>query len=532
MKDIIKSKLKDGKFGNIYKSFDNELNKLVMIKEIKISNDKKLSLIEKDIEKMKQINSKYSIKLLKNYKENNYYFLVFDFFEDNLENYMKKNKLNDNQITKFLFQFNNFLLEIAIKNIIYQNIKPKNILIKFKNDNDKNDFDIKIANYGPNIKIDDPDKNDEFIAPEIFKNSINNKSDLFSIGKLLYFLFNNNLPKKNSLIECDNKDLENLINNLIINDYNKRLFWNQYFEHPFFIPYYINFLKENMTDFNHDNQTHDIIFSNLKFKNNIYKYLGETLKETKTFDGKGILFDEEGDKKYEGDFKNNKFNGKGILYYKNGNKRYDGLWKNNICDGEGTLFNINGTKKHEGLIKNGVVEGKGIIYYDNGKIKYEGDIKDDKSNGKGKEYYENGNLKYEGDFLNNKWNGKGVYYNENNNKIYEGEIKDNKPNNKGTYYYSNGNKKYEGNYKNGKPEGEGVKYYENEIKMYEGNWKEGKYNGKGKSYYQNGNIQYDGEWKDNFANGDGTSYYEDENEKEYKKGKFKNGNFVKENKKK
>jgi serine/threonine protein kinase len=411
MKDIKNNKLKDGKFGNIYKSFDNELKKNVLIKKIEISNNKKLSLIEKDIENMNQINSKYSIKLLKNYKEKNYYFLVFDFFEDNLENYMEKNKLNDNQITKLLFQLNNYLLEIAIKNIIYLNLKPKNIFIKFKNENDKNDFDIKIAYYGLNTKIDPIKKNDEFIAPEMFKKKITNKSDLFSIGKLLYFLFYNSLPIKNNIIECDNEDLKNLINNLIIGDYNQRLNWNQYFEHPFFIPYYIKFLKENMTDFNHDNQTHDIIFSNIQFKDKIYKYLGETLKETKTFDGKGILFDEEGDKKYEGDFKDNKFNGKGILYYKNGNKRYDGLWKNNICDGEGTLFNINGTKKHEGLIKNGVVEGKGIIYYDNGKIKYEGDIKDDKSNGKGKEYYENGNLKYEGDFLNNKWNGKGVYYN-------------------------------------------------------------------------------------------------------------------------
>ena len=522
-----KEKISKGEFGTIYKSFDNELNKFIMIKEIKISNDNKLSLIEKDIENMKEIKSKYSNKLLKYNKEKNYCSLVFDFFEDNLEKYMKKNKqLNENQITKFLFQLNSFLLEIKKKNFFHLNLKPKNILLKYKN-NDKNDFDIKIANFGLNTNVDSLKKDDNFVAPEVYENNINSRTDLFSIGKLLYFIFNNKLKKKGNFIECENKDLENLINNLIIDDYNKRLNYNQYFKHPFFIPYYINFLKENIPDFNNDINTHDIIFSNLEFNNNIYKYLGEALKETKTFDGKGILFDEEGDKKYEGDFKEKKFNGKGILYNKNGNKRYEGDWKNNVCDGKGILYNVNGKKKHEGDIKNGVVDGKGIIYDENGNKKYEGEIKDGKSSGKGKEYYENGNIKYDGEFLNNKWNGKGTFYDMNNNKIYEGELQDSKPNNEGTYYYNNGNIKYKGNYKNGKPDGKGTKYYENKKKMYEGDWKEGKYNGKGKSYYKNGNLEFDGEWKDNYANGSGTSY--NESGLVIEKGKFENGKLVKEN---
>ena len=52
------------------------------------------------------------------------------------------------------------------------------------------------------------------------------------------------------------------------------------------------------------------------------------------FEGKGILYYENGDINYEGEFVKNKFEGKGILYYENGNKHYGGDFVNNKVEGE------------------------------------------------------------------------------------------------------------------------------------------------------------------------------------------------------
>lgn len=46
--------------------------------------------------------------------------------------------------------------------------------------------------------------------------------------------------------------------------------------------------------------------------------------------GNGIYLDKEGDKIYEGEWKDGLYNGKGIIYDKRGVKIYDGEWKDNL----------------------------------------------------------------------------------------------------------------------------------------------------------------------------------------------------------
>ena len=69
----------------------------------------------------------------------------------------------------------------------------------------------------------------------------------------------------------------------------------------------------------------------LKTKN---KYIGQLLKGTNIIDGKGIEYYENGNKEYEGDWKEGKADGKGIEYYENGNKRYEGDCKEGKADGK------------------------------------------------------------------------------------------------------------------------------------------------------------------------------------------------------
>ena len=62
------------------------------------------------------------------------------------------------------------------------------------------------------------------------------------------------------------------------------------------------------------------------------------------------------------------------------------------------LYYENGNKKYEGECKDDKRNGKGVSYYENGNIEYEGEYKDGKKNGSGVSYYNNGNKQYEGEW--------------------------------------------------------------------------------------------------------------------------------------
>ena len=82
------------------------------------------------------------------------------------------------------------------------------------------------------------------------ENYYNYKCDLWSIGIIIYQLYFGTFPYtgqteiaiirqiellgKKKLKETDNKELNDLIKNLLEKDPSKRLTWDEYFNHPFF----------------------------------------------------------------------------------------------------------------------------------------------------------------------------------------------------------------------------------------------------------------------------------------------------------
>ena len=80
------------------------------------------------------------------------------------------------------------------------------------------------------------------MAPELFtrydENQINEKSDLWSLGVLLYFLRFSELPFDSELYKTykifpDPQDhlLQDLISKLLVIEPNKRMSWDEYFNH-------------------------------------------------------------------------------------------------------------------------------------------------------------------------------------------------------------------------------------------------------------------------------------------------------------
>lgn len=221
-------------------------------------------------------------------------------------------------------------------------------------------------------------------------------------------------------------------------------------------------------------------FSSFKYNGKGIVYYENINK--KKFDGilkddyyaKGILYYKNEFKEYEGEFNNNKYEGEGILYFETNDIIY---YKGSFMSGEfknGTLYDLKGLKLYKGDFKNNMPkEGKNIkLYNRNGYLEFEGEIFDFAYNGKGKTFEKNIMI-FEGIFENGN-KVKGTSY-ENNIKKYEGEYKNDKFNGHGKLYeiYEDTNEiylYYEGNFKDNQIFGEGIKYYKNKSKKIEGNF--------------------------------------------------------------
>ena len=140
--------------------------------------------------------------------------------------------------------------------IIHRDIKPDNILIKYV-DSSKTNYIPKIGDYGISKEFDNGKTSTilgtiEYMAPEISGEKYTDKSDLFSLGIMIYQLYFNSFPFK-IVITYDEKGeqkekyyndkrkevsedklLDDLLNKLLKLEPDERIDWNDYFNHPFF----------------------------------------------------------------------------------------------------------------------------------------------------------------------------------------------------------------------------------------------------------------------------------------------------------
>ena len=243
----LKKSLGKGGFGEVFLSFDNYLNREVVIKKINKSGPNEEQEFIREINFMKNIKCPNSVEYYDYYSDSNFYYIVMEKCDEDLESYMQKNKhgLPDYQIKDILLQLNEAFKIMQSKNIIHRDLKPRNILLKYVS---QNKFIVKIADFGLSREF----KNKSFststfagtlfyVAPETGVSKgyyMPTKCDLWSIGVIIYKLkFNEigwdfyigKIPKS-----FDNKLLDDLVRRLIVVDPDKRIGWNEYFNHPFF----------------------------------------------------------------------------------------------------------------------------------------------------------------------------------------------------------------------------------------------------------------------------------------------------------
>jgi hypothetical protein len=147
------------------------------------------------------------------------------------------------------------------------------------------------------------------------------------------------------------------------------------------------------------------------------------LKDSIKF-GQGILFREDGEKLYEGEFVAGLYDGQGILYQKK-YAVYNGEFSQGLFHGKGSLYYPNSNLRYRGNFKRGkICELTAEIYHSNGEVKYHGPIENDLKQGEGVLKHNNASLKFSGNFLDNFIDGNSVKIYDKNGKIsLEGNFK-------------------------------------------------------------------------------------------------------------
>ena len=204
-----------------------------------------------------------SVKCYDYFENDEYFTIIMELCDESLSKLLNRrfkenNKgFNSKEILEIMKQLNNTFKKMKENNIIHRDLKLENILIKY---NDNKNYIIKLSDYGCSKRLKSLTKNCKtyagtvvYMAPEILKGEeYNYKCDLWSIGIILYRLFFINSPfigetkealikyidnfENTSLKKTGNEDLDDLIKQLLEKDPSKRLDWNEYFNHPFFVP--------------------------------------------------------------------------------------------------------------------------------------------------------------------------------------------------------------------------------------------------------------------------------------------------------
>ena len=244
-----------GGFGRVYKVLKKSERKLYALKQIPIIEETKerIKKIQNESINLSKCESKNIVKFYDSYldKKKNFYIIMEYCDGENLRSFIDKHikdgiLIEENIIKNIVKQICTGLKVIYDSKIVHRDLKPENIFIN-------GNFDIKIGDFGLSKKLNFFSKqaltinkagSDYYIAPETFFQSVyHEKSDIWSLGCIIYELFNLSIYSKdkheNNIKKIDTKfynyKWQELIDSLLQKDIPKRFNINQVNQ----------FLKEN-----------------------------------------------------------------------------------------------------------------------------------------------------------------------------------------------------------------------------------------------------------------------------------------------
>lgn len=253
-----------GTFSQVFKGLNSETDELVAIKKIELDNldSNLLNRMEIEIKLLKEfshpniVEFKDFIKII-TVKDNSPKIIAYLILEycagGDLHNYLKKGALSEITTKKFIKQLADGIAYLKSKNVFHRDLKPHNILLNGLYDTIKiTDFNFVKLIDNNNIDLSQTICGSPlYMAPEILSDNFNgytSKSDLWSIGLIFYEMLHGKNPFNDAVNIMDLKkkiirpiiiktDLSDNAKHLLINllklDPDKRLSYQEFFNHPF-----------------------------------------------------------------------------------------------------------------------------------------------------------------------------------------------------------------------------------------------------------------------------------------------------------
>ena len=265
-----KDNIGKGSFSKVYRGYKQDSDDVFAIKKIYRKNDNKFEdYIRKEIEIMEKLNHKNIIKLYDKYYTDKYIYLILELCNSDLDKYIKNNNLCERDIKFIMKQIVDALKYMMDNKIVHRDLKPHNILIN------KNMI-IKIGDFGFARKFRETQISETvcgsplYMAPELLNNNkYNIKSDLWSLGVILYQMFMKSYPYNaknlNELIELINikeplkwkkkinNEAKDLIEKLLVYNYNDRIEWDELFNNKWINENKKGYDKEIIEEYDENN---------------------------------------------------------------------------------------------------------------------------------------------------------------------------------------------------------------------------------------------------------------------------------------
>ena len=192
-------------YSNIYVGL-NDKKKVIIIKEIKLSvfNKKEISLKNPIIKELSKTENRNILKIIDLKKDGSYIYLFFEKADSNLEKLAKNEKISEMEGIYIITNIIKGLKYFYKKKIIYKNLNPGNIL------KCKNDYKLVIPKilFGKLEELNENEIKEDFLffSPEILRGEkIDQKSDIWSLGCIFYFLLFKKVPFEKN---CPNEYLD------------------------------------------------------------------------------------------------------------------------------------------------------------------------------------------------------------------------------------------------------------------------------------------------------------------------------------
>ena len=273
--EIIK-KIGQGRFGTIYEVKDKKTKEKRAIKLIEkseilskykkedeqIDNNKVIDLYMNgfinEINLTKTLENENVVKFYEYFNTDDELVIVMELCDSNLLDIISKYTFVYAYF-RVIFSLNDIFKKMFKEKIVHGNLRLENILIKYLNRQEDKYFaklkfsdDIYTIKEFPKTFENESSKSRiKYIAPEILKGEeYNEKSDLWSLGIIYYKIAYNKFPfngeseneildeikKTKQIIQETNIDnnIEDLINKLLQENPQKRISWEEYFNHPIF----------------------------------------------------------------------------------------------------------------------------------------------------------------------------------------------------------------------------------------------------------------------------------------------------------